>query len=142
MKANNKSAILVRAAGGARVVLASDLSIADDVVSRNVGLLKHFELPKGQGLWIKRCNSIHTFFMRFPIDAVFVDKKLKVIAVYRGLKPWRITRLHFKASSVFELPAGTLDATVEDATGIKGKAIAAGDVLIVEGAKADGGANG
>ncbi len=139
---NHKSAILVRAVGGERVVLASDLSIADDVVSRNVGLLKHRDFPKGQGLWIKRCNSIHTFFMRFPIDAVFVDKKLKVVAVYRDLKPWRVTRLHFKASSVFELPAGTLDATVETAAGTEGKAIAAGDILIVEGAKVNGGSNG
>ena len=138
---NQPPTILVRSTGRSRVVLASQLSIADDVISRNVGLLKHRDLPKGHGLWIKRCNTIHTFFMRFPIDAVFVDKKLKVVAVYRDLKPWRITRLHFKAASVFELPAGTLNATVQAVTGIDGKAISPGDVLIVEGAKASGGAN-
>ncbi len=89
--------------------LASDLRIADTLLTRTKGLLGRTSLPEGEGLWIKRCNSIHTVFMKFPIDAVFVDDDLKVISIYHTLKPWRITRLHLKASSVFELPAGTLE---------------------------------
>jgi uncharacterized membrane protein (UPF0127 family) len=63
---------------------------------------------KAKGFGSKRCNSIHTAFMKFPIDVLFVDKDLKVVSVYENLKPWRITRLHFRASSVIELPAGTI----------------------------------
>lgn len=88
--------------------IASDLKTADTLLSRTKGLLGRASLPQGEGLWIKRCNSIHTAFMKFPIDVLFVDKDLKVVSVYENLKPWRITRLHFSASSVIELPAGTL----------------------------------
>lgn len=90
------------------VDFASDLKIADTLLARTKGLLGRTQLPEGEGLWIKRCNSIHTVFMKFPIDAVFVDDDLKVISVYHALRPWRITWLHMKATSVFELPAGTL----------------------------------
>ncbi len=89
---------------------ATDLQIADTLLSRTKGLLGKKSLSSGEGLWIKRCNSIHTMFMNFPIDAVFVDDDLKVVSVYHRLKPWRITRLHLRASSVFELPAGTLES--------------------------------
>ena len=125
---------LMRTQGANRAVLASRLSTAGNFVSRSVGLLGKSSLPEGEGLWIKRCNSIHTFFMRFPIDAVFVDEGLRVVSVYRELKPWRITRLHFKASSVFELPAGTLATD----------GLEVGDQLSVEDAKesTSGGANG
>lgn len=51
--------------------------------------------------------------MKFPIDVLFVDKNLKVVSVYENLKPWRITRLHFRASSVIELPAGTIADTTK-----------------------------
>jgi uncharacterized membrane protein (UPF0127 family) len=73
--------------------------------------------------------------MKFPIDAVFVDEKLKVVSIYHDLKPWRITRLHFKASSVIELPAGTLSDLAKSS-----EALSIGDVLKVE--RINGGANG
>lgn len=120
---------LVRS-NGEKAILATALGTAENFVSRSVGLLGRDSLPIGEGLWIKRCNSIHTFFMRFPIDAVFVDNKLKVVAVHKGLKPWRVTRLHFKASSVFELPAGTI-------AGLKGFAV--GDQLAIESENKNGG---
>ncbi len=112
---------LIRTRDGVRALLASNLFTADGLVSRTKGLLGRKSLPLGEGLWIKRCNSIHTLFMRFAIDAVFVDDNLKVVSIYRNLKPWRITRLHFRASSVFELPAGTLKNEIE-----------AGDLMTVE----------
>jgi uncharacterized membrane protein (UPF0127 family) len=94
--------------GNPEMPIANDLKTADTLLSRTKGLLGRSSLPAGEGLWIKRCNSIHTAFMKFPIDVLFVDKNLKVVSVYENLKPWRITRLHFSASSVIELPAGTL----------------------------------
>lgn len=140
-----KTATLTRTRGKVAnappVLLASKIEIADNFFTRTIGLLGRDSIANGSGLWIKKCNSIHTFFMQFPIDVIFVDKKLKVISVCRDLKPWRITRLHFKATSVFELPAGTLDRAVEDTTGLKGDAIQPGDILNVEINKESGGAN-
>lgn len=88
--------------------LASDVKIADSFIDRLVGLLGQTNLPLGKSLWIKRCTSIHTFFMKFTIDAVFVDKNLIVKKKVSGMKPWRHTTLSWQAASVFELPAGTI----------------------------------
>lgn len=103
--------LLIHASDKRRDVLASKLETADTLAARTKGLLGRKELPTGEGLWIKRCNSIHTFFMRFAIDAVFVDRDLKVVAVHRDLKPWRVTWPHLRATSVFELPSGTLSSS-------------------------------
>ena len=60
-------------------------------------------------LWIKRCNSIHTFFMKIPIDAVFVNESLLVKKIYKNLKPWRVIWPMFGVSSVFEMNVGVSD---------------------------------
>lgn len=124
------TATLIRTrSAGHNAVLASKLGTADTLVTRTKGLLGRSSLPAGEGLWIKRCNSIHTFFMRFAIDAVFVDSDLKVVSMYQDLKPWRITWLHFSASSVFELPAGTLTGTIDGGSAIDLKV---GDQLSIQ----------
>jgi uncharacterized membrane protein (UPF0127 family) len=94
--------------------IASHVTVADDFISRNKGLLGRKEFPEGQALWILRCPSIHTFFMAFAIDAIFVDRQLKVRAVYKNLVPWRMTKIVLRASSVIELPAGTLNKSPTD----------------------------
>lgn len=76
------------------------------MMKRMVGLLGRAGLDEGEGLWIVPCNSIHTWFMRFPIDAVFVDKQGRVLRIYERLKPWRLTRIVRGAKAVLELPAG------------------------------------
>lgn len=76
--------------------------------TRLVGLLGHRGLDADEGLWIQPCDSIHTFFMRFPIDVAFVDKIGTVMKRYDALKPWRATRLHSRAAACVELAAGTL----------------------------------
>ncbi|MCA9398623.1 MAG: DUF192 domain-containing protein, partial [Candidatus Omnitrophica bacterium] len=55
--------------------------------------------------------SIHMFFMRFAIDAVFVDKNDHVVGLVENIKPWRLSPIFFKASYVIELPAGTIQET-------------------------------
>ena len=70
------------------------------------------ELPAGEGMWITPCNGIHTFFMRFAIDAVFIDRRQRVVRVCAGLLPWRIVPLVLRAHSVLELPGGALDGIV------------------------------
>jgi uncharacterized protein len=88
--------------------LATELAVATNFMARTKGLLGKRGLPVGQGLWIHACPSIHTFFMKFPIDAVFVDEKLIVRSVHFNVRPWRIAIGAMGSSSVFELPAGTM----------------------------------
>ncbi len=88
--------------------LAREVKVAASFYARAKGLLGERSLSEGNALWIKSCNSIHTWFMRFPIDVVFVDERLVVRKVCKNMGPWRMTLPAFKASSVFEMPAGTL----------------------------------
>jgi uncharacterized protein len=90
--------------------LALQLAVADTLPARLKGLLGRSELPAGAGLWIKPCNSIHTFGMKFPIDALFLDREKRVVGVAETLRPNRISRIYPGASSVIELPAGTIAA--------------------------------
>ena len=93
--------------------LATDLVIACTHWSRFRGLMatnsSHF--PRGCGLWIKPSHGIHTFAMRFPIDAVYLDRDRIVIHIEEGLKPWRLAAVRVQAASVLEVPVGTIQAT-------------------------------
>jgi uncharacterized membrane protein (UPF0127 family) len=63
---------------------------------------------RGQGLWIVPCHGVHTLAMRFPIDAVYLDQERIVIHIEQGLKPWRMAAIRVLATSVLELPMGTV----------------------------------
>jgi len=89
--------------------LAEDAALADTFLSRMVGLLRHKELPRGKALIITRCNSIHMWFMRFAIDVVFVDKKNIVVGLVRGIRPFRLSPIFFRAASAIELSEGSID---------------------------------
>lgn len=86
--------------------LISDLEVAATEWARGKGLLGRKSLGAEQALWIRRCNSIHTFFMQFAIDCVFLDKQLRVKAIYTDIKPFRLIWPVWGASSVIEFPAG------------------------------------
>ena len=87
--------------------LIANLEVAKTFWSRGKGLLGRSSLAEEQALWIHQCNSIHTCFMKFAIDCVFVDKNLKVKAIYRDVKPWRLVLPIWGASSVIEMASGT-----------------------------------
>ncbi len=91
-------------------VLADAASVADTSAKRNVGLLRHKKLDPGDGLWIVPCESVHTFFMKFAIDLLYLDKKRRVRKVRQTVRPWRLSAC-LSAHSVLELPAGTAAAT-------------------------------
>jgi uncharacterized membrane protein (UPF0127 family) len=98
--------VVVRGDGGR--IVCERCEVADTVIARARGLLGRKTLPSGAGLLIRPSFSIHTLFMRFPIDAVFLDRSGSVVDVVRRLKPWRAaTRL--RARAVLELPAGEAD---------------------------------
>lgn len=63
--------------------------VAKSFFQRARGLIGRKSLAPGTGLLILRCNAIHTFFMRFPIDATFLDKNDQVVKVVRNISPWR-----------------------------------------------------
>jgi uncharacterized membrane protein (UPF0127 family) len=89
-------------------VLGEAVDLADTSAKRRTGLLKHERLEPGHGLWIVPCESVHTFFMKFPIDLVYVDKRHKVRKVRHAVAPWRMSAC-LSAHSVIELPAGTAE---------------------------------
>lgn len=84
---------------------------ATDFWSRGRGLIGASSLEEGEGLLIEPCNSVHCFFMSFPIDVVYIDKEGQVVGMDREMKPWRVGRPRLKAHSVIELPAGALSRT-------------------------------
>jgi uncharacterized protein len=79
--------------------------VADTVLARMKGLLGRKELASGEGLLLRPASSVHTCFMRFPIDVVFLDRELRVLALTTNLKPWRAAARR-GARAVLELPAG------------------------------------
>jgi uncharacterized protein len=79
--------------------------VADNPLTRLRGLLGRRELALGEGLLLRPAPSIHTWFMRFPIDAVFLSHDLRVVAVEPDLRPWRMRGAR-GARAVLELPAG------------------------------------
>lgn len=89
-------------------ILCHKMTIANNIFDRMKGLMFSKELPECDGFLIRPCNSIHTFFMRYPLDIVFLDKNFKVIKVLYNLKPWRMTWVYLKSFQVLEMKAGTL----------------------------------
>lgn len=104
-------------------LIAARVEKADTVLSRLVGLLHRASLDEDEGLIITHCRSIHMFFMRFPIDVLFVNKDDIVIGLVENIKPFRMSPYFLKASYVLELHAGI----------IRRKGICRGDVLAVQG---------
>ncbi len=97
------SVVTVRTTDGRELVAAC--RVAQTPWTRLRGLLGH-ELSDDAGLWIRPSNSIHMFFMRYAIDAVFLDREDRVVRITAELAPWRAAMCR-GARSVVELPAGT-----------------------------------
>ena len=91
--------------------VADKAARAGSFLARGRGLMLTPPLPAGGGLVIEPCNSIHMFFMRYPLDILFLDKQGKVVFMYRGIKPWRLGRIVRGARLAIELPEGTIDAS-------------------------------
>jgi uncharacterized protein len=90
--------------------LADRLEVAGSGYKRSKGLLGRSSLAAGEGMWIVPCEAVHTFFMHFAIDLVYLDRKHRVKKVKSAVPPWRISAC-LSAHSVVELPAGTVGST-------------------------------
>ena len=106
---------LVRSNGD---VVCERCLVADTPFARMRGLLGKSQLPAGEGVLLRPAGSVHTFFMRFAIDAVFLDRELRVVGVAERLRPWRAAGRR-GAKSVLELAAGEASR----------RGVRAGDVL-------------
>ena len=90
------------------VVVADRVTVASRRLERAVGLLGRNRLDAGEALWITPCHGVHTWFMRFTIDVLAMDANGVVVDVVPAMKPWRMRLPKPGATSVLELPAGTL----------------------------------
>lgn len=102
--------------------IAHNSKMAENFFSRTIGLLSRNSLNESEALIIKPCCSVHTFFMKFDIDVIFVKRNGKITALYENVKPWRILPIHPTSFFVIELPAGT----------INGKNIKKDDIISIE----------
>lgn len=94
--------------------LSSNVLVADNMVTRLIGLMFKKQLVGADGLLLDPCNSIHTFFMRYSLDIVFIGKGNKVVKIIRDLKPWRMTWIYFRAHKTLEVPAGKLPLDLKE----------------------------
>jgi uncharacterized membrane protein (UPF0127 family) len=88
------------------VVLAQEVEICFSFWKRLRGLLGRSSFPVGSGLLLKPCNSVHSCFMGFPFDVVFLDEDMVIIHIIEAMPPYRITPIIRDAVSVLELPSG------------------------------------
>jgi uncharacterized membrane protein (UPF0127 family) len=82
--------------------------LAETPLTRARGLLGRAGLERGEGILLRPASSIHMWFMRFAIDAVFLDRESRVLRIARHLRPWRLAGCK-DAKAVIELPAGECD---------------------------------
>ncbi len=90
-----------------RVILADKVSIADNFFKRLIGLIGTHSPEKNSALLIKPCSSIHTCFMKFSIDVIFIDDNGRVLKILHSIKPYHFCFPVRGSSAALELPAGT-----------------------------------
>jgi uncharacterized protein len=92
-------------------VLATNAKLAASFASRFLGLMGRKGVEEGGGLLIKSSSSIHSFWMRFRFDAIYMDNDGRVVKVVREMKPWRMSFGGRGAKHVLELPGGVAERT-------------------------------
>lgn len=93
---------------GTGASIASRVQLANTFLTRLRGLMFTRRLESGAGLWLRPCQSIHSFWMFYSIDAVFLDRQLRIVKLVENLRPFRLTVPHLAAHSVLELEPGTI----------------------------------
>lgn len=91
-------------------IVARHAIVARSFLTRGRGLMFQSSLDSDSGLIIDPCSSIHMFFMRFPIDVLYVSGDDVVVRTQRAIRPWRVGPLYTRgAKYVVELPVGSID---------------------------------
>ena len=104
------------------MLVASNVTVAGSIFARLKGLLGKKGLKDGEGMYLEPCLQIHTCFMKFPIDVLFIDKSNIVIHIIKALKPFRFSGVYINAKAVIELASGVIEKTT----------IEIGDALLLE----------
>ena len=94
-----------------QTVIATNIERADNILTRFKGLMGRPQIADNYALWIVPCFDIHSCFMRFEFDAIFLNKELKVLHLVERMKPWRVSKLVRGGHVVVELPAGAIQRT-------------------------------
>ncbi|MBL6705487.1 MAG: DUF192 domain-containing protein [Planctomycetaceae bacterium] len=92
--------------------IATTVEIADSWWQRFKGLQFRKQLPDGHAILLRPCSSIHTFWMRFSIDVVFLDGDLCVIEIHRDVRPWRTLIPQTRSVAVLEMSTGSLPVCI------------------------------
>ncbi len=92
---------------------AEGIIVADAFFSRLIGYMFR-KSPHVAGILFLKSQSVQTTFMKFDLDIVFLDNQNKSIRILKNVKPWRFTKLYFKADKVLELPSGSLPPTFRE----------------------------
>jgi hypothetical protein len=88
--------------------LAEDVALANTFLKRLRGLMFRRPLAAAEAIWLRPCNGVHTFWMLFAIDVIFLDQQLRIVKLVENMRPFRVTSPHFAARSVVEMPAHTI----------------------------------
>lgn len=89
-------------------VISQHVVLADTFLKRLKGLMFSKHIAQYESLLIQPCKSIHTFFMRFPIDVLFLSNTNQIIGLYSDLRPFRISKVFPKATRVLEMQSGII----------------------------------
>jgi uncharacterized membrane protein (UPF0127 family) len=94
-------------------VICQKMIVASRILERMKGLMFSVELPDCDGFLITPCNSIHTFFMLYKLDVLFLDKNFTVVKAIYDLSPWRVTWIYLRAHQVLEMKAGSMNKNIK-----------------------------
>ncbi|MDD5748350.1 MAG: DUF192 domain-containing protein [Actinomycetota bacterium] len=110
VKVSIRDALLVENISNGEII-ARKTRIATKTKERMRGLIGRESLAGGEAMLFPGCSQIHTFFMRFPIDVIFVGKDGLILKSYRELAPWRVTTISTQSAFALEMPPGTLQSS-------------------------------
>ena len=92
-------------------LIAGSVKQCTSFIDRFFGLMFTRSLAQDSGLALIPCNSIHMFWMNYPIDAIFLDKDGIVVGLVKGIKPWHVSKMFRQAITCIEVNVGTIEAT-------------------------------
>ena len=95
--------------GVANQIISTDAQKTKKLRDRIFGLLGKPRLQDNEALIMHPCFLVDTFFMKYPIDVAFVNRNQTIVALYKNLKPYRMTGLHLTATQAIEWPQGTIE---------------------------------
>lgn len=108
MTIGNKPLVIRIKHGSTGRCLTDRVELANTFFKRLRGLMFRRSLAPNQALWLRPCNGVHTFWMFFAIDVIFLDRELRIVKLVENMRPFRVTKPHLGARSVLEMAAHSI----------------------------------